>query len=82
MAGGSVMERERKKSLLEMLRGRRTQAMEVNQSVGLSRVSPLCSEEGQAFNSLFSLHSPHAGLYFCVTTAVLTSPKTPTTCKD
>lgn len=39
--------------------------MEVNQSVSLSKISPLCSEEGQAFNSLFSLHSHHAGLYFC-----------------
>lgn len=39
--------------------------MKVNQSVSLSRVSPLCEEEGQAFNSLFSLHSHHAGLYFC-----------------
>lgn len=31
----------------------------------LSKISPLCSEQGQAFNSLFSLHSHHAALYFC-----------------
>lgn len=39
--------------------------MEVNQPVDPSRVSPLCEEEGQAFNSLFSLHSHHAALYSC-----------------
>lgn len=62
--GLSVGGRERERDFLKRYEVGR-QAMKVNQSVSLSRVSPLCSEEGQAFNSLFSLHSHHAVLYFC-----------------
>lgn len=66
LGGGGEREREGGRERRDFLKryevGRQT--MEVNQSVSPSRFSPLCSEDGQASSSLFSLHSHHAGLYF------------------